>query len=65
MFDRYPPGGPVDARREGRMAVSVSRVSRIESGDVSTRDALDRYVTAPGGTPSLVADSGDERLRVG
>ncbi|MFB8765490.1 helix-turn-helix domain-containing protein [Nocardiopsis alba] len=48
-----------------RMGVSVSRVSQIESGDISTRDVLDRYVTALGGTLVLVADFGDEQLKVG
>lgn len=48
-----------------RMGVSVSRVSQIEHGDVSTRDVLDRYVTALGGTLNLVADFGDEQLKVG
>jgi DNA-binding XRE family transcriptional regulator len=48
-----------------RMGVSVSRVSQIEKGDVSTRDVLDRYVAALGGTLNLVADFGDEQLKVG
>jgi DNA-binding XRE family transcriptional regulator len=29
-----------------RMGVSVARVSQIESGDVSTRDVLNRFVTS-------------------
>jgi DNA-binding XRE family transcriptional regulator len=33
-----------------RMGVSVGRVSQIESGDVSTQDVLNRFVTALGGT---------------
>jgi transcriptional regulator with XRE-family HTH domain len=33
-----------------RMSVSVARVSQIESGDVSTQDVLNRFVTALGGT---------------
>ncbi|MCY9786337.1 helix-turn-helix domain-containing protein [Nocardiopsis sp. EMB25] len=48
-----------------RMGVSVARVSQIESGDLSTRDVLDRYVTALGGTLVIVADFGDEQLKVG
>ncbi|MBB6174063.1 DNA-binding transcriptional regulator YiaG [Nocardiopsis mwathae] len=48
-----------------RMGVSVARVSQIEQGDVSTRESLDRYVTALGGTLKLVADFGDEQLKVG
>jgi transcriptional regulator with XRE-family HTH domain len=33
-----------------RISISVSRVSEIEKGDVSTRDVLDRYIAALGGT---------------
>ena len=47
-----------------RMGVSVSRVSQIESGDVSTQDVLSRYVSALGGTLKLVADFGDEQMRI-
>jgi transcriptional regulator with XRE-family HTH domain len=47
-----------------RMGVSVSRVSQIESGDVSTQEVLSRYVDALGGTLKLVADFGDEQLRI-
>jgi DNA-binding XRE family transcriptional regulator len=47
-----------------RMGVSVARVSQIESGDVSTQDVLSRYVTALGGTLRLVADFGDELLKI-
>src|SRR5215468_2374810 len=31
-----------------RMGVSVARVSQIESGDVSTQDVLNRFITALG-----------------
>lgn len=48
-----------------RMGVSVARVSQIEQGDVSTREVLDRYVGALGGVLKLVADFGDEQLKVG
>lgn len=48
-----------------QMNVSVSRVSQIERGGVSTRDTIDRYVAALGGTLKLVADFGDEQLKVG
>ncbi|ASU81984.1 XRE family transcriptional regulator [Nocardiopsis gilva YIM 90087] len=48
-----------------RMGVSVGRISQIEQGDVSTREVLDRYVAALGGTLKLVADFGDEQLMVG
>ncbi|WP_144127164.1 helix-turn-helix domain-containing protein [Catellatospora sichuanensis] len=47
-----------------RMGVSTARVSQIESGDVSTREVLNRYVAALGGTLKLIADFGDEQLKV-
>ena len=47
-----------------RMGVSVARISQIESGDVSTQDVLHRYVTALGGTLKLIADFGDEQLKI-
>ncbi|MEV1177457.1 helix-turn-helix transcriptional regulator [Nonomuraea sp. NPDC049784] len=47
-----------------RMEISVARVSQIEGGDVSTREVLDRYVAALGGTLKLIADFGDEQLKV-
>lgn len=48
-----------------RMGVTKARVSQIENGSVSTREVLERYVEALGGRLSLVADFGDELLRVG
>jgi DNA-binding XRE family transcriptional regulator len=47
-----------------RMGVTIARVSQIENGDVSTQDVLDRYITALGGTLRLIADFGDEQLKV-
>jgi DNA-binding XRE family transcriptional regulator len=47
-----------------RMGISVARVSQIERGDVSTQDVLNRYVTALGGTLKLIADFGDEQLKI-
>jgi DNA-binding XRE family transcriptional regulator len=47
-----------------RMEISVGRVSQIERGEVSTREVIDRYVSALGGTLKLVADFGDEQLKV-
>lgn len=47
-----------------RMGVSVARVSQIEGGDVSTQEVLNRYVAALGGTLRLIADFGDEQLKV-
>ena len=47
-----------------RMDISVARVSQIESGDVSTQDVLSRFVSALGGTLKLIADFGDEQLKI-
>jgi DNA-binding XRE family transcriptional regulator len=47
-----------------RMGISVARVSQIEAGDVSTQDVLGRYIAALGGTLKLIADFGDEQLKV-
>ena len=47
-----------------RMGVSTARVSQIEAGDVSTQDVLTRYIAALGGTLKLIADFGDEQLKV-
>ena len=47
-----------------RMDVSVARVSQIERGDVSTQNVLNRYVSALGGTLKLIADFGDEQLKI-
>src|SRR5579859_5754149 len=47
-----------------RMGVSVARISQIESGDVSTQDVLNRFITALGGTLKLIADFGDEQLKI-
>jgi hypothetical protein len=44
--------------------VSVARVPQIESGDVSTQDVLNRLVAALGGTLKLIADFGDEQLKI-
>lgn len=47
-----------------RMEISVARVSQIENGDVSTQEVLNRYITALGGTLRLIADFGDEQVKV-
>lgn len=47
-----------------RMSITTARVSQIENGDVSTQDVLNRYITALGGTLKLIADFGDEQLKV-
>jgi hypothetical protein len=49
----------------GDKAGRWNRWSQIEAGDVSTQDVLRRYITALGGTLHLVADFGDEQLKVG
>lgn len=36
----------------------------IEAGDVSTQDVLTRYIAALGGTLKLIADFGDEQMKV-
>jgi DNA-binding XRE family transcriptional regulator len=46
------------------MGVSVARVSQIESGDAFTQDVLNRFVTALGGTLKLIAEFGDEQLKI-
>jgi hypothetical protein len=38
------------------MGISIARVSRIENGDVSTQEVLNRFITALGGTLKLIAD---------
>jgi DNA-binding XRE family transcriptional regulator len=57
--------GLTQAQVADRMGIGKSRVSQIERGRVSTREVLDRYVEALGGRLSLMADFGDELLRVG
>jgi DNA-binding XRE family transcriptional regulator len=47
-----------------RMDITTARVSQIENGDVSTQDVLNRYVNALGGTLKLIADFGDEQLKI-
>jgi DNA-binding XRE family transcriptional regulator len=47
-----------------RMGISVSRASQIENGDVSTQDVLAHYIAALGDTLKLIADFGDEQLKV-
>lgn len=48
-----------------RMGVGKSRVSQIEKGQVATREVLERFIEALGGRLTLMADFGDELLRVG
>jgi DNA-binding XRE family transcriptional regulator len=65
LADMRKRRGMTQAQVAKQMGVSVARVSQIEKGVVSTRDVLDRYVGALGGTLMLVADFGDELLKVG
>jgi transcriptional regulator with XRE-family HTH domain len=59
-----PGGQPFGSEVAVRMGVSVARVSQIESGDVSTQDVLSQFVAALGGTLKLIADFGDEQLKL-
>ena len=47
------------------MGVTVGRVSQIENGELAGIDVLDRYVHALGGDLQIVADFGDEQIKVG
>ena len=47
-----------------RMGVSQTRVSQIERGEVAELRTLASYVTALGGELKLVADFGDQSLRI-
>jgi DNA-binding XRE family transcriptional regulator len=47
------------------MGVTVGRVSQIENGELAGIDVLDRYVSALGGDLQLVANFGDEQIKVG
>src|SRR5918998_6732676 len=47
------------------MGVTVGRVSQIENGELSGIDVLDRYAAALGGNLRIVADFGDEQIKVG
>lgn len=44
--------------------VPVACVSQIEGGDASAQDVLNRYVEALAGTLKVIADFGDEQLKV-
>lgn len=57
--------GLTQAQVANSMGVGKSRISQIEKGNVATREVLDRYIEALGGRLSLMADFGDELLRVG
>jgi DNA-binding XRE family transcriptional regulator len=56
--------GLTQAEVAARMDVSTARISQIENGDISTQDVLQRYVAALGGALKLIADFGDEQLKI-
>jgi transcriptional regulator with XRE-family HTH domain len=56
--------GPTQAQVAARMGVSIARISQIENGGLSTQDVLARYVSALGGALKLIADFGDEQLKI-
>jgi hypothetical protein len=45
--------------------VTVGRVSQIENGELAGIEVLDRYVRALGGDLQIVANFGDEKIKVG
>lgn len=47
------------------MGVTIGRISQIENGELTGIDVLDRYVTALGGLLEIVANFGDEQIKVG
>ncbi|GAA4548339.1 helix-turn-helix transcriptional regulator [Pseudonocardia xishanensis] len=47
------------------MGVTVGRVSQIENGELAGIEVLDRYVRALGGDLQIVANFGDEQIKVG
>ncbi|MBA4864112.1 helix-turn-helix transcriptional regulator [Streptomyces sp. PSKA54] len=57
--------GMTQAQLAELMGVTKSRVSQIERGQASTHEVLARYVAALGGQLHLVADFGEEQLKVG
>jgi transcriptional regulator with XRE-family HTH domain len=52
--------GPTQAQLAERMGVTKSRVSQIERGELSTIQAVARYVQAIGGTIQISAVFGDD-----
>jgi len=60
LAERRKAMGLTQAQAAERMGVTKSRVSQIERGEVSTIDAVARYVTAIGGTIQISAVFGDD-----
>jgi DNA-binding XRE family transcriptional regulator len=64
LADMRKRRGMTQEQVAARMGISVARISQIERGDVSTQEVLNRYVSALGGTLKLIADFGDEQLKI-
>jgi DNA-binding XRE family transcriptional regulator len=60
LAERRKALGLTQAQTAERMGVTKSRVSQIERGEVSTIDAVARYVQAIGGTIQISAVFGDD-----
>ena len=60
LAERRKALGLTQAQAAERMGVTKSRVSQIERGEVSTIDAVARYVQAIGGTIQISAVFGDD-----
>jgi DNA-binding XRE family transcriptional regulator len=60
LAERRKALGLTQAQAAERMGVTKSRVSQIERGEVSTIDAVARYVEAIGGTSQISAVFGDD-----
>ena len=60
LAERRKAMGLTQAQVAERMGVTKSRVSQIERGEVSTIEAVARYVQAIGGTIQISAIFGDD-----
>ena len=60
LAERRKALGLTQAQAAERMGVTKSRVSQIERGEVSTIDAVARYVQAIGGSIQISAVFGDD-----
>ncbi|MBO3740395.1 helix-turn-helix domain-containing protein [Actinoplanes flavus] len=60
LAERRKAFGLTQAEVAERMGVTKGRVSQIENGDVSTVDAIARYVQALGGHLQIAAVFGDD-----
>jgi transcriptional regulator with XRE-family HTH domain len=61
LAERRKALGLTQAQVAERMGMTKSRVSQVERGEVSTIDAVARYVQAIGGTIQISAVFGDDR----